>query len=392
MIEKSLSRRMLMIGTAATSVAMPYIARAETGISRGDVTLGMWSPLTGPTALLGTSERDAIQIAIDEVNAADGVNGKQLKLIVYDDNGSPQQAMGAVRKLIDSDGVFALIAGSISGATLPVMPLIERASIPFVASISSNDALITPAAKTVFRVYANDTVQATNLVNYAIATNFKKPAIIYTSNDYGIGGEKIVRQLTASHQTPLVAAELYNEGDQDFTPQLLRIREAGADALFVWAFAAEAGIIARQAKQLGLNVPMFGGGGSGTPLFLKAAGASGVGFVASFVCPDLPETSTQPVITKYRQALSRRYNGNVPAGRPSEYDLAGYGALKIFAEALRRAGHAPSRGNLVEALQSLKNFDTGTLFPVTFSASQHEGTNRCAIIRVNAAQAWEVVA
>src|SRR5262245_6129084 len=115
----------LSIGQAASGLA------AEPGISATEVTLGMWTPLTGPTAIMGVSERDAIDIAIDEVNAAGGVNGRKLKLVVYDDGGSPQEALTSVRRLIDQDRVFALIAGSTSGSTLPVIPLINRSKVPF---------------------------------------------------------------------------------------------------------------------------------------------------------------------------------------------------------------------------------------------------------------------
>src|SRR5690349_9126633 len=96
----------LAVGPAADGLA------AEPGISATEVKLGMWTPLTGPTALLGTSERDAIEIAIEEVNAVGGVNGRKLKLVAYDDAGSPQEALTTVRRLIDQDNVFALIAGS----------------------------------------------------------------------------------------------------------------------------------------------------------------------------------------------------------------------------------------------------------------------------------------
>src|SRR5882762_8513575 len=130
-----MNRRILLAAAAVTLVvcqAAECLA-AEPGISATEVKIGMWSPLTGPTALLGTSERDAIEIAIGEVNAAGGVNGRKIRLITYDDSGSPQEALASVRRLIDQDQVFALIAGSTSGSTLPVVPLITRAKIPFIA-------------------------------------------------------------------------------------------------------------------------------------------------------------------------------------------------------------------------------------------------------------------
>lgn len=366
-------------------------AAADPGVSDKEVVIGMWSPLTGPTALLGTSERDAIEIALAEVNAAGGVNGRRIRLVTYDDGGSPQEALAAVRRLIEQDRVFALIAGSTSGSTLPVLPLITRARIPFLASISSNRKLLDPFNRYLFRVYANEVAQAERLMEFAIQRGIKKPAIIYTSNDYGIGGEEAVTQRLKKENIELVARERYNQTDQDFSAQLLRVKQAGADALFVWAFAAEAGIIVRQAKELGLNIPMFGGGGTATPLFPRAAGPAAENFIAAYVVPEIPEKTDKAPVLAYRDALLKRYSGTLPPGRPSEYDLAGYGALKIFAEALKRAGKEPTREGVIKALETLKEFDTGVLFPVTFTETKHEGTDSVSILQISKAIEWEKI-
>ncbi|HVX77950.1 MAG TPA: ABC transporter substrate-binding protein [Bradyrhizobium sp.] len=374
-----------MFGAGRQAVA------ADPGISPTEVTLGMWTPLTGPTSLLGTSERDAIEIAIDEINAAGGVNGRKIKLIAYDDAGSPQEALTSVRRLIDQDGVFALIAGSISGATLPVVPLVNRSKIPFISSISSNRKLLDPFSHYIFRVYANELAHADGIVNYALSKGIKKPAIIYNSNDYGVGGEEEVSALLDKAKIPLVAKERYNQTDQDFSAQLLRIKESGADSMFLWAFAAEAGIIVRQARELGLTIPIYGGAGISTPLFTKAVGNLGKGIVAAYVVPDLPESSTKPAVAKYRETLKKKYGGSLPPGRPNEYDLGGYAALKIFAAALAKAGANPTRESLIAALETLKDFDTGVTFPVTYTSKKHEGTDQTSLLRVGDSGEWELL-
>jgi branched-chain amino acid transport system substrate-binding protein len=364
--------------------------RAEPGVSPTELALGMWSPLTGPTTLLGVSERDAIEIAIDEVNAAGGVNGRRLKLVVYDDAGSPQEALTSVRRLIDQDGVFALIAGSTSGSTLPVVPFINRAKVPFVSSISSNRKLMDPFSHYVFRVYANEVAHADGVVAYALARGSTKPAIIYTSNDYGMGGQEEVSSLLKKANISLIAQERYNQTDQDFSAQLLRIKESAADGLFLWAFASEAGIIVRQARELGLTIPIYGGAGIATPLFTKAVGALGKGVVAAYVVPQIPETSTKPEIVHYREVLRKKYSGTLPPGRPNEYDLGGYAALKIFAAALAKAGKDPTREGVIKALETLKDFDTGVTFPVTFTSTSHEGTDRTSLLKVSERGEWEL--
>jgi branched-chain amino acid transport system substrate-binding protein len=386
-------RRLFLVSLLLVGwLAAPALAQ-DPGVSDTEIVLGIWTSLTGPTALLGTSARDGVQIWANEVNQAGGVNGRKIRLVVYDDGGSPQEALAAVRRLVDQDKVFALVAGSTSGATLPVIPLINRGKIPFVASISSNRRLLDPFSRYIFRIYANEIAQSQSIVDWAIGkNNYKRPAMIYTSNDYGIGGEEAVSQrLQGKYGLKLVAAERYNSGDQDFSAQLLRIKQATPDALFVWAFAAEAGIIVRQAKELGIAIPLFGGGGTATPLFPRGAGAAGVGFVADFVLPFLPESSTLPAIVKYREALTAMYPGGVPAGRPSEYDLAGLGAGRAVGEALRRAGRELTRDKLIAALETLKDFDTGVTFPVTYTKDKHEATDQVSVVRVNDKLQWELV-
>ena len=119
-------------------VALGGTLRAEPGVTDNEIRIGMWTPLSGPLALLGTSTRDAIEVWVKEVNDKGGLNGRKIKFIVYDDGGSPQEARTAIRHLIDQDQVFMLIGGSSSGSTLPVRQIITNNKVPLVSSISSN--------------------------------------------------------------------------------------------------------------------------------------------------------------------------------------------------------------------------------------------------------------
>jgi branched-chain amino acid transport system substrate-binding protein len=383
----------LAAAVLACLVALAPASAQDPGITDSEIVLGMWTCLTGPTALLGTSARDGVQLWINEVNEAGGIHGRKLRMVVYDDGGSPQEALASVRRLIDQDRVFMLMAGSTSGATLPVIPLVNRARIPFMASISSNRRLLDPFSRYIFRIYANEVAQAQGIVDWAAGKQgLKRPAMIHTSNDYGIGGEEAVSaRLRDKFGLKLVATERYNDGDQDFSAQLLRIKQANPDAVFVWAFAAQAGIIVRQAKELGIAVPLYGGGATATPLFPRAAGPAGAGFVADFVLPVLPESSTVPAVVQYRERLRKLYPSGLPTGRPTEYDLAGYGAGKVVEEGLRRAGRDLTREKLVGALETLREFDTGVTFPITYTKDRHEATTQAAIVRINDRLEWELI-
>jgi branched-chain amino acid transport system substrate-binding protein len=366
---------------------------AETGVTDTEVTFGMWAAFTGPVAHLGTSTRDGFTLAVNEANAAGGIHGRKLKLVSYDDGGSPQEALAAVRRLISQDRVFALAVGSTSGATLPVIPLINQAKIPFISGTSSNVRLLEPHSPYIFRGYPNDKWQGSRLADYvAEKGKSKRPGILYVTDDYGKGAfDVLVQRFKEKYGVSFVAAEQYNKGDQDFSAQLLRIKQSNPDAVIVWAFAPDAAIIVRQARELGITVQLYGGAGTATPLFPKGAGPVGSGYLAEYPFPVLPESSSDPAMVQYREALHRLHPNGLPVGRPSEYDLLGFGAGRIAIEGLRRVGRDLTREKFITALESIKEFDPGVGFPVTFSKDNHEGTTQVRMLRLNEKIQWEVL-
>ncbi len=363
---------------------------ADPGVTDKEVVLGAWFPLTGPLAFTGTSERDAIQVWVNDVNAKGGIHGRKIRFIAYDDGASPQEALTASRRLINQDKVFALMAGSISGATLPVVPVINRSKIPFVSSMAAHRKLLQPFSRYIFRIYANEIAQSNAFADYAIGeAKLKRPAILYNSTDFGIGGYELTRErLKKKWGLSFVAAERYNPGDQDFSAQLLRIKQAKPDGILVHSFSQDGGIIVRQGKELGLNVPYIGGSATTTPLFPRAAGKSGVGFVGVFVYPHIMAGS-DPVVTSYKKKVAKLHPRGMPVGRPSEYDFAGYTAALVVGEALKRAGRDLTREKFIQALETLKDFDTGVMWPLTFTKDNHEGTSQVRMIRVNEKLQWE---
>ena len=377
------------------SAALSQAARAEPGVTDTEIRIGMWTPLSGPVALLGQSARDAVRLWAQEINEKGGIHGRKINFIFYDDAGSPQEAQTAVRRLIDQDQVFMLISGSVSGATLPVRQVITREKVPFVSSISSNINLMKPFSRYIFRIYGNEDTQAYGILGWMMKNEkIQRPAIIYNSNDYGVGGYQIYEdRLKTEYKIASVAAERYNPGDQDFTAQLLRIKAANPDGLLVYAFAQEAGIIVRQAKELGLAAKMFGGGGTSTPLLQRGAGPAAIGFTAVLVVPEIPESSTNPAVVEYRDKLKAAfYPDGFPPGRPSEYDTAAYAAAKITQATLEKVGRNLTREAFVDTLETTKNFDTGMTFPISYSKDNHEGTTETEIVRVGQDLKWQAVA
>src|SRR5262249_50198618 len=142
------------------------VVRAGPGVTDSEIRIGMWTPLSGPVALLGESARDGVRLWVKEINDKGGIHARKINFIAYDDAGSPQEAQTAIRRLIDQDQVFMLISGSVSGSTLPVRQIITREKVPFVSSISSNINLMKPFSRYIFRIYANEDSQAAGIINW----------------------------------------------------------------------------------------------------------------------------------------------------------------------------------------------------------------------------------
>jgi branched-chain amino acid transport system substrate-binding protein len=388
-------RLFFAITTALASVALSQVVQAEPGVTDTEIRIGMWTPLSGPVALLGQSARDGVRLWVKEVNEKGGIHGRKINFIFYDDAGSPQEAQTAIRRLIDQDQVFMLISGSVSGSTLPVRQIITREKVPFVSSISSNINLMKPFSRYIFRIYGNEDTQAYGILAWMMKSEkVQRPATIYNSNDYGVGGFQIYEdRLKTEYKVASVAAERYNPGDQDFTAQLLRIKAANPDGLLVYAFAQEAGIIVRQAKELGLTAKLFGGGGTSTPLLQRGAGPAAIGFASVLVVPEIPENSTKPAVVEYRDKLKAAfYPDGFPPGRPSEYDTAAYAAARITQAALEKVGRNLTREAFIDILETTKNFDTGVTFPISYSKDNHEGTTETEIVKVGPDLKWQTVA
>jgi branched-chain amino acid transport system substrate-binding protein len=365
------------------------------GVTDAEITLGMFASMTGPLAPTGTAARDGLNVWAAEVNARGGIHGRRVRILAYDDAGSPAEAVAAVRRLVFQDQVFALVCGSGSAPTLAAMDLIRQTGVPFVSCISAHRNVLQPFARNVFRIYANEIAQGRGLIDHIAGTKaHKRIAILYNSTDFGVGGHEIMSAyLRQKYSLEFVSEHRYNVGDQDFSAQLLRIRQANPDAVILHAFAAEAGIIARQARELGLLMPLYGGGGVPTPLFPRAAGSVGVGVVAVWVFPVFPESEAPPVQLYKRRAQQHLFSGGFPVGRPSLYDMTGYIGGDVTGEGLRRAGRALTRDGFIRALESLNGYvpGDGLGFPITFTGRNHEGTDRVVMARLSGRLQWEIL-
>jgi branched-chain amino acid transport system substrate-binding protein len=367
--------------------------RAEPGISASTIKIGAFGPITGPAAYIGLGGRDGANLAVNEINAAGGINGRKIEMVFEDDGHSPAKALAAVKKLIDQDEIFALfcVAGS-NGTTGSIDFVRENGRVMYV-SFASAPAVTWPFAKNMFRGSTTEVPRYGELYSEFIVSHLKakRIAIMSGREEYPKNeGNALTKQLQGWYGAEPVKRVEFNIGDKDFTPQLLEIQQAGPDVIAFFGNPAEAAIALRQAKELGLNQPFFVGATMVDQNFLTAARQTAEGVTGFGLVPFLPG-STKPEMQAWTAKWKQAYP-NMPQGRPNVFDILAYNDMYAVADALKRAGPDLTTAKFIGALEATHDYKAGPFAsPVSFSSKHHIGNLRLQAMQVKGGQ-WEPLA
>ena len=359
-------------------------ATAEQGVTADSITIGAFGPITGPAAYIGLAGRDGAAMAIKEINAAGGINGRKLDMIFEDDGHSPAKALAAVKKLIDEDKVFMLFNVAGSNGTIGTIDYVKEKGIIMFVSFASAPGVTWPFAKNLFRGGTTEVPRYGELYAEYIVDGLKaqKIGILSGREEYPKNeGDALTKQLQKWYEiTPVKRAE-FNIGDKDFTPQLLELQQANPQVIAFFGNPAEAAIALRQAKELGLNQRFFVGTTMVDQGLLNAAGPAAEGASGFALIPLLPGSSN-PAMKAWRAKWSAEYP-NLPASRPNIFDVLAYSDIYVVAEAMRNAGKDLTTDRLIDALENLHDYRVGAIAsPRTFSKIHHIGNLRLQPMQV----------
>lgn len=358
------------------SLAAP--ATAEVGVTEDTIKVGFFGALTGPPAFFGTATRNGALIVFNEVNASGGIHGRKIEFIQEDSACAPPKAIAAVKKLLTRDKVFAVFGGNCSSSTLATLPLFEEANVPLYTPMASAPTILEPFRRNVFRTTLTQVVAGHTMVDFAME-NYKpkRVAVSYIANDYGIETLKAIKNSLKKYDMTLLAEESHKRGDTDLSSQVLRIKETSPDVVFLATYVSDTGTFLRQALELGLDAKFIVAPGGSTPVIFKMAGKDAVlgKYVGTTSALDVEEG---PKLASFRKIFLEAYPDLADKpGSPNFFDVLGYGGAEIFVEGLRRAGRDLTREKFLAALETLRDFETGVLPPVTFTSTDHEGDKDC---------------
>tara|TARA_R110000868_G_scaffold25366_5_gene98874 strand:- start:4325 stop:5455 length:1131 start_codon:yes stop_codon:yes gene_type:complete len=340
--------------------------KAETAAaqkSENEITIGAVFAMTGPIASYGQESVNGIKMALEEVNQTP-INGKTLKVLVEDNKGEPVESANAVRKLIDINKVDLILGSVASSNTLASAPIAQAAKVPLLTPASTNEK-VTMTGDFIFRTCFTDNFQGVVMAKFAFTTLSKRKAaiIVDNSSDYSKGLQKVFKEEFNRLGGAVIQDNFtYTQKDTDFRSLLTKVKRANPDVIFLPGYYSEVGLILKQARQMGMEMPILGGDGWDSPKLQELAGPQGIkgNYISSHFSPD----DVDPRVQKFVKDYMARYNE-----KPGAMAALGYDAVLVIADAIKRAGSSESSA-LQKALANTVGFE-GVTGAITIDANRN---------------------
>jgi len=331
-------------------------------LAEDEIKVGEFAALTGGSASFGQSSHKGTALAFDDINAAGGELGKKFQLITEDDQSQAGQPATIVRKLIAQDKVVAVLGEVRSSATLEAAPICQQDKVPLISPAATNPK-VTEVGNYVSRVCFIDPFQGTVMAKFALSKGWKKVAVLTdVKQDYSVGLAEFFTKGFTAGGGQIVKEQKYSTGDKDFKPQLTSIKVTHPDAIFIPGYYGEVALIGKQARLLGIKVPLLGGDGWVGDSLLKVGGNSLDGsFFSCHFSADDQSPAVQDFVKKYKA----KYSGETP----DDMAALGYDSAMILADAIKRAGTTEG-DKLKDAIAATKDYK-GVTGVITLDAQRN---------------------
>jgi branched-chain amino acid transport system substrate-binding protein len=338
------------IAAVLALAGLPAAAPAQETIK-----IGEYASLTGKEAAFGNSSHNGTELALEEINAAGGVLGRQIELITEDDQSKQGEAATIVKKLISRDKVVGILGEVASSRSLEAAPICQAYKVPMISPSSTNPK-VTQIGNYIFRVCFIDPFQGTVMAKFARDTLKMHRVALLTSvsSAYSVGLAKYFKERFVADGGEIAIEQKFTEGDKDFNAQLTAIKAANVDGIFVPGYYTEAALICRQARELEMTMPLFGGDGWEAPELVAIGGAAVEGcYYSTHYSPQVDTPAVKAFVAKYKA----RYDGTVPDAMAA----LGYDSMGVMVDAIRRAGSTEGPA-IRDAIAATKGYEgvTGT--------------------------------
>lgn len=336
----------------------------------GPIRIGAIFAITGPASFLGAPEEKTARMLVDRMNEAGGLLGRKIELIVVDSASKPEQATSLAKKLIEEDKVVAIIGPSTSGETLAIKEICQEAGTILI-SCAAAEKITSPVASYVFKVAPKDSDAARWILKTLQARGLQKVGVISSNDGFGMAGKEQLEKLAPEYGVSILISEVYDKQETDLTGVLTKLKGRQVQAVINWSIVPAQSLVAKNMKQIGLDVPLYQSHGFGNIKYAQAGGEAVNGTLLPcgriLVAEALPDDHPQKkVLMEYKKDYESRFREDVSTFGGHPYD-----ALLILAEAIRQAG-STDREKVRTAIESLRGV-VGTAGVFNFSPEDHNG-------------------
>jgi len=330
------------------------LAAAASAFAADTIKIGEYASLTGKEASLGQASHQGTLLAVEQINAAGGVLGRKLELISEDTQSKAGESGTAVRKLISRDKVVAILGEVVSSRSIEAAPVCQAMKVPMISPASTAPE-VTAVGDYIFRACFIDPFQGPVMAKFALETlKVKRVGLILTnSSAYSVGLAKYFKEAFVAGGGVIAVEKNYSDGDKDFKAQLTAIKAAKVDAIFNPGYYAEGALIVRQARDLGITVPIFGGDSWEAE---ELIGLGGKAVEGAYLCSHYSFEDPSPRVREFVAAYKKRFGSGAA---PDSNASLGYDSVLLLVDAIKRAGSA-DRAKIRDALARTKNFDAVT--------------------------------
>jgi branched-chain amino acid transport system substrate-binding protein len=362
-----------MTGVAFAVLALSLGTSAH---AQAPIKIGSVLSVTGPAAFLGDPEKKTLNLYVERINAAGGVLGRKLELYTYDDGTDASKANSFAKRLIEEDKVDILIGGTTTGSTMAMVPVVEKAQIPFI-SLAGAVVIIEPVKKWVFKTPHTDRMAAEKVFEDMKKRGLTKVGLLSENSAFGQSGKKETLAVAGKYGMQIVANETYGPKDADVTTQLTKIKNtAGVQAILVFGFGQGPAVVTKNIGQLGITLPHYESHGVASAEYIKLSGKAAEGVrlpaAALLVAKTLPNKDPQkPVVVGYEKAYKDRYKQDV-----STFGGHAIDGLMIAVNAIKRA-KSTDKAKVRDAIEQTKGY-IGTGGIVNMSPTDHMGLDLSA--------------
>ena len=335
-----------------------------------NIKVGAILAVTGPASFLGGPEARTLEMMVDEINAKGGVNGHKIDLIIKDSGANPEKAISFAKQLIEEDKVFAIIGPSTSGETMKIKNIVEDAHMLLI-SCAAAEVIVNPVAKYVFKTPQKDSDAVKKIYGTMKDLGISKIAVLSGNTGFGNAGKGQLEKLAPEFGIEILASEVYDKKATDLSAVVAKLMaNKDIQAVVNWSIVPAQGILAKNMRQAGWEVPLFQSHGFGNIKYVEAGGAAAEGIIFPagrlLVAEELPDSNPQKaLLIKYKNDYESKYDDKV-----STFGGHAYDALTILVAGIEKAG--TDKEKVRDAIENLKGLP-GTAGIFNFSPEDHNG-------------------